>query len=143
MRRSLAMGLGVAAVAVVAVAGIASASTSGDRSSTTPDAPAVAAPGDTPISQSEAEGIAVTLVPGSEVVESNLDTDRDRPVWNVHLRTANGQVEVKVDAETGAARIDDDGDDDADDRGDDNRRGRDDGSGHGGDRSGGGNSGRH
>jgi hypothetical protein len=128
-------------MAAVAVAGIASASTSGGGPSTTPAAPAQAG---TTISQFEAEGIAVTLVPGSEVVESNLDTDRDRPVWNVHLSTRSGQVEVKVDAETGAARVDADADRDGNDDG----TGHDAGDDHDGDGSnrgsgGGDNSGRH
>jgi hypothetical protein len=83
----------------------------------------------TTVSQDEAEQIALATVDGT-VVETRLDEDNGRPVWNVHLATANGTVEVKVDAETGAARIDDDADDaeDADEDGDDdNGRHGDDG----------------
>jgi hypothetical protein len=73
----------------------------------------------TTVSQDEAEQIALATVDGT-VVETRLDEDNGRPVWNVHLATANGTVEVKVDAETGAARIDDDDDaEDADEDGDD------------------------
>jgi hypothetical protein len=62
----------------------------------------------TVISQADAEGIAQAAVPSSTVTESRLDTDNGRTVWNVHLSTPAGELEVKVDAQTGAIRIDDD-----------------------------------
>jgi hypothetical protein len=62
----------------------------------------------TVISQADAEGIAQAAVPSSTVTESRVDTDNGRTVWNVHLSTPAGELEVKVDAQTGAVRIDDD-----------------------------------
>ena len=50
----------------------------------------------------------MSAVAGGTVTETRLDVDNGRPVWNVHLSTPNGPVEVKVDAQTGEVRIDDD-----------------------------------
>ncbi len=156
MRTSLTIGLGLAAAAVLAVAGIASANGSAGSSAATSPRQSTAT---TAISRADAEQIAMATVAGSTVTETRLDIENDRTVWNVHLSTSTGTVEVKVDAQTGNVRIDDDapgiapgagilddddnpghganddnnrGDDDGDDRdaNDDNHRGCGDGPGH-------------
>ncbi len=105
MRKSMLIGAGLAAAAILAVAGIASA-----NATTTTVPPATATPQVTTtnaINQADAEQAALAAVPGSAVTETRLDTDNGRTVWNVHLSTPNSAVEVKVDAQTGAVRIDD------------------------------------
>jgi Peptidase propeptide and YPEB domain len=123
MRKSIIVVAGFASAAVLAIAGIASANAgTGSRAGSTSQPAQVT----TAISQADAERAAVAAVPGSTVTETKLDVDNGRAVWNVHLSTPNGPIEVKVDAETGAVRIDDDGavgvgpdEDQADDDGDD------------------------
>jgi len=125
MRKAIMIGVGLASAAVVATAGIATAGTANGR----PDPTSTNSMVTTTVSQDEAEQIALATVDGT-VVETRLDEDNGRPVWNVHLATANGTVEVRVDAETGAARIDDDADEageDADDDADDDHGGHGDG----------------
>jgi len=106
MRKSVGLGIGRASAAVLAVAGIASANAaSGSGVSTSAHQTTLVS---TVISQADAEGIAQAAVPSSTVTESRLDTDNGRTVWNVYLSTPAGELEVKVDAQTGAIRIDDD-----------------------------------
>jgi hypothetical protein len=106
MRKSVGLGIGVAAAALLAVAGIASANTSFGSATGTPIRQ-TAATAATVISQADAEQIAQAAVPNSTVTESRLDTDNGRTVWNVHLSTPTGTVEVMVDAQNGSVRIDD------------------------------------
>src|SRR5262245_57486509 len=108
MRKSIIVVAALASGAVLAIAGIASANagTGSRASSSTPPIQTVTA---TAISQADAARAAVAAVPGSTVTETRLDVDNGRAVWNVHLSTPTGPVEVKVDAQTGAVRIDDDG----------------------------------
>ena len=104
MRKSVLIGAGLAAGAILAVAGIASAN------ATTTVPPATATPQvatTNAINQADAEHAALAAAPGGSVTETRLDTDNGQTVWNVHLSTPNGIVEVKVDAQTGAVRIDD------------------------------------
>jgi hypothetical protein len=127
MRKSVGLGIGLASVAVLAAAGIASANAIAG-SGATPDRPTNMT--STLISQGDAERIAEAAVPDSSVTESRLDTDHGRTVWNVHLSTPTGEVEAKVDAQSGAVRIDDDqAEADADTLSDDND-GDDDGTNH-------------
>ena len=113
MRKAAMIGIGLGAVAVVATAGIATANAANGGPASTSTRPALTSA--TLISQEEAELIAAAEVDGT-VIETRLDVDHGRAVWNVHLSTPTGDVEVKVDAETGVARIDDeDNADDADD----------------------------
>jgi Peptidase propeptide and YPEB domain len=107
MRKSVGLGIGLASVAVLAVTGIASATMASGSGSATP-LRQTAASSATVISQADAERIAQAAVPNSTATQSRLDTDNGRTVWNVHLFTPTGEVEVKVDAQTGEARVDDD-----------------------------------
>jgi uncharacterized membrane protein YkoI len=151
MRKSITVAAGLAAAAVLAIAGIAGIASanaglgSPAGTSTQQTRTSIA------ISQADAERAAVSAVAGGTVTETRLDVDNGRPVWNVHLSTPNGPVEVKVDAQTGEVRVDDDGalgvdtdpglsDDDGDDgpghdANDDHGQGNGDdhGQGHGGD----------
>src|SRR5262245_38560446 len=104
MRKAVIIGIGAASIAVLATVGIASASAANDRPGSASNSSVM-----TTVSQDEAEQLAVAAVDGT-VTETRLDTEHGRPVWNVHLATANGEVEVKVDAETGEVRVDDDAD---------------------------------
>lgn len=45
--------------------------------------------------------IATDTVPGSQVVEADLDTERGRTIWEVLVRTDTQRIELYVDAETG------------------------------------------
>jgi uncharacterized membrane protein YkoI len=116
MRKPTMTQLGVASFAIIALMGFAAcaeaqspASTStSDTSTTVPattsapaNATATATTG-TAISQADAERIALAAVPGSRVTETRLQNDRDRAVWNVHLSTPTGNVEIKVDQQTGS-----------------------------------------
>jgi hypothetical protein len=121
MRKSLLTAAGLASVAVLAVTGIASAT-----GSSTGRSPARQSATEATISQADAGRAALTAVPGSTVTETRLDTDNGRTVWNVHLSTPSGALEVKVDAETGEARVDDLGvDGSGHDANDDHRQGND------------------
>jgi hypothetical protein len=106
MRKSVGLGIGLASVAILAVAGIASANAA--TGSGVAPASRQTTMASTVVSQADAERIAQAAVPNSTVTESRLDTDNGRTVWNVHLSTPTGEVDVKVDAQTGAVRIDDD-----------------------------------
>jgi len=135
MRKSLMVPVGLVSAAVLTVAGIAAANAATASPSEPPAtgaAPATTAAGaTTAIGQADAEQAALAAVPGGSVLETRLQSRGGRLVWNVHLSTPGGVVEVKVDAQTGAASLDDNGaaatvpdDDQADDQADD----------HGGDR---------
>ena len=135
MRKSLMVPVGLVSAAVLTVAGIAAANAATASPSEPPAtgaAPAASAAGaTTAIGQADAEQAALAAVPGGSVLETRLQSRGGRLVWNVHLSTPGGVVEVKVDAQTGAASLDDNGaaatvpdDDQADDQADD----------HGGDR---------
>jgi uncharacterized membrane protein YkoI len=139
MRKTLVIGAGVATAGVLAIAGITSANAATGSRPNRAAAAQSSAP-TTTVSQAEAEERALAAFPGSTLVETRLDTDNGRLVWNVHLSTADGPVEVRVDAETGQLRIDgaapgdnangavnDEDNDAVEDQFDDNdRRGRDD-----------------
>jgi hypothetical protein len=130
MRKWVLLVVGLAAAAVLAVSAIASANAAtGSRSGTSRGVSARddVATTTTTVSLAEAERIASETVLGGTVTEAKLATDNGRTVWNVHVATPEGVVEVKVDGETGDARIDDDN---AVEAGDDRGRGDDDGSGH-------------
>jgi hypothetical protein len=105
MRKSVGLGIGLASVAILAVAGIASANAATGSGTVPPSRQSATS---TVISQADAERIAQAAVPDSTVRQSRLDTDNGRTVWNVHLSTPTGDLEVKVDAQTGAVRVDDD-----------------------------------
>ena len=140
MRKSLMVPVGLVSAAVLTVAGIAAANAATASPSEPPSsgaAPsnsavrATAAGVTAAIGQADAEQAALAAVPGGSVLETRLQSRDGRLVWNVHLSTPGGVVEVKVDAQTGAASLDDNGaaatvpdDDQADDQADD----------HGGDR---------
>jgi len=106
MRKSIMVAAGLASAAVLAVAGVASANT-GTGSPARP--PTDRTQATTAISQADAERAAVSAVAGATVTETRLDVDNGGTVWNVHLSTPNGPVEVKVDAQTGEVRVDDNG----------------------------------
>jgi uncharacterized membrane protein YkoI len=130
MRKSLMVPVGLVSAAVLTVAGIAAANAATASPSEPPAtgaAPATTAAGaTTAIGQADAEQAALAAVPGGSVLETRLQSRGGRLVWNVHLSTPEGVVEVKVDAQTGAASLDEDGaaatvpdDDQADDHGGD------------------------
>jgi uncharacterized membrane protein YkoI len=80
---------------------------------------AIAGPGQPPATRktpAEAEALALQVVPGT-VVESELEKERGRWVYSVDIRPARGgEVEVLIDAESGATvAVEEDGDDDDDD----------------------------
>jgi len=104
MRKSIMVAAGLASAAVLAVAGVASANT-GTGSPARP--PTDRSQATTAISQADAERAAVSAVAEATVTETRLDVDNGETVWNVHLSTPNGPVEVKVDAQTGEVRVDD------------------------------------
>ncbi len=115
MRKSVMIGVGVTSAAAVLAAGLAACGTTrspgpGSPSaipSATTTAPATPTPTATAaVSRADAERLAVAAVPGGRVTETRLDTDNGRTVWNVHLSTPTGEVEVKVDAKTGAVHVD-------------------------------------
>lgn len=130
MRKSVILGVGIVSAALAVAGGIAYAGAA--PSSDSPSRPIASA--DVTISQSDAEALALRAVPSGTVLETRPDLENGRPVWNVHLSTPDGTVEVKVDALTGAVRIDDRDDDGVDDGVDD--RGHDAGDDNGGDRHG-------
>jgi uncharacterized membrane protein YkoI len=109
MRKPTMIQLGIASAAIIAVTGLAACagaqspiSTSTSTTSTTiPATAGTTAATTTAISQADAERVALAAVPGSRVTETRLETDRGRTVWNVHLSTPNGSIEIKVDAQTG------------------------------------------
>jgi Peptidase propeptide and YPEB domain len=105
MRKAVVIAAGIASATVLAVAGIASASAAtGTPAGTSPVRQATPA---TPVDQADAERIALAAVPGGTVTETRLETEHGRSVWRVHMSTADGELEVEVEAETGEARIDD------------------------------------
>jgi len=112
MRKSLMVPVGLVSAAVLTVAGIAAANAATASPSEPPAtgaAPATTAAGaTTAIGQADAEQAALAAVPGGSVLETRLQSRGGRLVWNVHLSTPGGVVEVKVDAQTGAASLDDD-----------------------------------
>ena len=108
MRKPALITLGTVSAAVLAFGGIASASTAHQSSSDATRLSASAATSSSRISAEQAKAIALAHVHGGRVTEINMDLDNGRQVWNVHLATAAGIVEVKVDVLTGAARLDDD-----------------------------------
>ena len=127
MRKSLMVPVGLVSAAVLTVAGIAAANAvtaSPSEPPATGAAPATTAAGaTTAIGQADAEQAALAAVPGGSVLETRLQSRDGRLAWNVHLSTPGGVVEVKVDAQTGAASLDDNGaaatvpdDDQADDQ---------------------------
>ena len=111
MRKATMIQLGIASAAIIAVTGLSACagaqspiSTSTSTSTTSTTIPATAgttAATTTAISQADAERVALAAVPGSRVTETRLETDRGRAVWNVHLSTPTGSVEIKVDTQTG------------------------------------------
>lgn len=103
MRKLLIVPAGLAAAAIVAAAGIGVAGAATAPSAERQPSPHATA-ASTGISRSDAERAALAAVPGSTVIETRLDGT----VWNVHLSTSDGTVEVKVDARSGAVRLDDD-----------------------------------
>ena len=111
MRKSLMVPVGLVSAAVLAVAGI----TAANAANAAPELRATAARATTAagaataisIGQPDAEQTALAAAPGSRVLESELQSHNGRPVWNVHLSTAQGFVEVKVDAQTGMVVLDD------------------------------------
>lgn len=111
MRKSQMVPVGLVSAAVLAVAGIAvgnAASASPQEPPATGSAPATTAAAATPIGQADAEQAALAAVPGSSVLETRLQRRDGRLVWNVHLSTVDGVVEVRVDAQTGTVALDDD-----------------------------------
>jgi len=132
MRKSVILGVGIVSAALAVAGGIAYAGAAPSNGS--PSRPIASA--DVTISQADAEALALQAVPSGTVLETSPDLENGRPVWNVHLSTPDGTVEVKVDALTGAVRIDDDRNADRNDDGVDDR-GHDVGDDHGGDRHGG------
>lgn len=130
MRKSLMVPVGLVSAAVLTVAGIAAANAATASPSEPPATsatPATTVSGaTTAIGQADAEQAALAAVPGASVLETRLQSRDGRLVWNVHLSTPGGVVEVKVDAQTGTAVLDDDAaaatvpdDDQADDHGGD------------------------
>jgi hypothetical protein len=119
MRKPVIVGVGLLSVGILTAAGIAAANAATSSPGQVPTRHESTTSTATTIDQAEAERIAVAAVPGGTVTETHLDTDHGQAVWNVHLSTLDGEVEVKVDAQTGEARIDDDNDaEEADDDGD-------------------------
>ncbi|GIH11910.1 PepSY domain-containing protein [Rugosimonospora africana] len=110
MRKLLIVPAGIATAAILAAAGIgvANAATAGSAESHPTRQAATTPTASVGISRSDAERAAVAAVPGSTVIETRLDTDNGRTVWNVHLSTSDGVLEVKVDARSGAVRLDGD-----------------------------------
>ena len=105
--------LGIASAAVVAVMGLAACagtqspiSPTSTTSTAVPATTGTTAATPTAIGQADAERVALAAVPGSRVSETRLETDRGRTVWNVHLSTPNGNVEIRVDAQTGTVVVD-------------------------------------
>jgi uncharacterized membrane protein YkoI len=113
MSKPTMMRLGIAAAAVIAVTGLAACagaqSSTPTTSTTSTTIPATTgATGATPtvMGQADAERVALAAVPGSRVTETRLEAFRGRTVWNVHLSTPNGNVEIRVDAQTGTVVVD-------------------------------------
>ena len=114
MRKPTMIQLGIASAAIVAVTGLAGCagaqspiSTSTSSTSTTvPATTGATATTATAISQADAERVALAAVPGGRVTETRLETDRGRTVWNVHLSTPNGSVEIRVDPQAGTIVVD-------------------------------------
>ena len=106
MRKSIMVAAGLASAAVLGIAGIASAN-AGLGSPAGPSTQQTRAA--TAISQADAERAAVSVVAGGTVTETRLDVGNGVTVWEVHLSTPNGPVEVKVDAQTGEVQVDDNG----------------------------------
>jgi Peptidase propeptide and YPEB domain len=111
MGKSLTTTAGVASAAIIAVAAMSACGTtpspsSGSTSAVPPVTISTAvATTPTTISQADAERLAVAAVLGGRVTEIRPDTDHGRAVWNVHLSTPNGNVEVKIDMQTGAVTV--------------------------------------
>lgn len=105
MRKSVMIGIGLASATVIGVAWIASANAATGSVTGTPRQQATTTT--TTVSKADAERIALAAVQGSTVVETRLDSDNGRTLWNVHLSTPGGTVEVKVDTQTGTVRLDD------------------------------------
>jgi hypothetical protein len=113
MRKPTMIQLGIVSAAIIAVTGLAACaggqspvSPTSATSTAVPATTGTTATTPTAISQADAERVALAAVPGSRVTETRLETDRGRTVWNVHLSTPNGNVEIKVDPQTGTVVVD-------------------------------------
>ncbi|NGZ77584.1 PepSY domain-containing protein [Saccharibacillus alkalitolerans] len=70
------------------------------------------------VTAAQAGAIAVKHVGGGKVTDSDLDREDGRYVYEIEIRTANGEADVTVDANTGRvleSHVDNDNDDDDDD----------------------------
>jgi uncharacterized membrane protein YkoI len=105
MRRTLNIGIGIAAAAIVATmaGGVASATTGGHQQAT--GSVAAVSSVSKHITRAQARHIARAKVPHSRVIEVESDDLHNRAVWKVKLATRHGRVVVDVDKRTGQATI--------------------------------------